>query len=138
MAVTKDLGRVRIVWQGSYDNGLQYKFLDAVSYNGSSYVCYSTQLPPIGTLPVSGEYWAILSMKGDKGDKGDTFSIKNTYSSIDDMNADYTNPNIKIGDFVIITSPTHESDPDNGRLYVKGTTEFDFITDLSAFRHLPS
>lgn len=131
MATQKDLGRVRLVWQGDYDSNMQYQFLDAVSYFGSSYVCYSSQLPPKGTLPTSAEYWAILALKGIKGDTGKDFKIVKTYATIAAMQADFSNPSILEGDFVIITSATHDQDPDNARLYVKGKTEFNFITDLS-------
>ena len=45
------------------------------------------------------------------------------------MNADYNNPAVAIGDFVLIASTV--SDPDNAKMYVKGETTYDYVTDLS-------
>ena len=92
--------------------------------------------------------------KGDKGDKWDTwatwpqgatwpqwpqgvqwiqwetwdaFAIYKTYASISAMNADKANvPEWK---FVMITSTVE--DPDNSKLYVKGASDFSFVTDMS-------
>lgn len=66
-------------------------------------------------------------IQGTKGDAGKDFSIKKTYASVEEMNADKTN--ISEGDFVIIASSVE--DPDNSKLYVKGATDFVFLTDLS-------
>lgn len=45
------------------------------------------------------------------------------------MNLDFSNSNVKFGDFVIITSTV--DDPDNAKLYVKTSSGFNFITDMS-------
>lgn len=86
--------------------------------------------------------------KGDKGDKGDTgatgpqgvqgiqgiqgepgkaFSIYKTYASVSAMNADAAN--VPEGNFVLIVSDVE--DEDNAKLYVKGASEFSFLTDMS-------
>lgn len=67
--------------------------------------------------------------QGPKGDKGDAFSIAAIYSSLAEMNLDFSNSNVKFGDFVIITSTV--DDPDNAKLYVKTSSGFNFITDMS-------
>lgn len=67
--------------------------------------------------------------QGPKGDKGDAFSIAAVYSSLAEMNLDFSNSNVKFGDFVIITSTV--DDPDNAKLYVKTSSGFNFITDMS-------
>lgn len=69
-------------------------------------------------------------LKGDKGDQGNPFVIKKSYESISAMKADFNNSELKQYDFVIINTvdPNHV---DNSKLYMKGATEFDFITDLS-------
>ena len=64
---------------------------------------------------------------GDTGAKGDPFSIYKTYSSISSMEADATN--VPEGMFVAISSTVE--DPDNAKLYLKGTSTFSFITDMS-------
>ena len=68
--------------------------------------------------------------KGEKGDQGNPFVIKKSYESISAMKADYSNSSLKLYDFVIINTvdPNHA---DNSKLYMKGQTEFEFITDLS-------
>lgn len=65
--------------------------------------------------------------KGEKGDTGEGFSIFKTYASVATMNADKAN--VQQGKFVLIASNTE--DVDNAKLYVKGATDFTFLTDLS-------
>lgn len=67
---------------------------------------------------------------GPKGDPGEPFQIRKIYSSVDEMEADYNNPGIEEGDFVLIETGNVE-DPDNSKLYVKGPTGWQFVTDLS-------
>lgn len=68
--------------------------------------------------------------QGPKGDKGDPFSIAKVYSSVSEMNTDFSNPDIPQGAFVIINTGNVE-DEDNANLYVKGETAYSFVTDLS-------
>lgn len=72
---------------------------------------------------------AIRGVQGPKGDKGDPFSISKIYSSIEAMNADFDNPEVEPDAFVIIEDETYTED--NGKLYIKGETHFQYITDLS-------
>src|SRR5690606_26598864 len=67
------------------------------------------------------------ALKGVKGDKGDPFTIYKSYQSITEMEADMAN--VPDGKFVVIAS--HEEDPDNAKLYLRGEADFVFITDLS-------
>lgn len=67
---------------------------------------------------------------GPKGDAGAPFAIKKIYSSISEMEADFSNPEIKEGEFVIINS-NNTNDEDNGKLYLKAADSFSFIVDLS-------
>ena len=71
----------------------------------------------------------IQGPKGDKGDQGNPFVIKKAYASVSAMNADFSNSAISLYDFVIINS--NVDDPDNSKLYMKGATAFEFVTDLS-------
>lgn len=59
---TIDLGKVAVVPKGEYDAETQYEVLDAVSYQGSSYLAIEDSL---GIVPTNPEYWMILSQKGD-------------------------------------------------------------------------
>ena len=61
--------------------------------------------------------------------QGDSFHIVKTYASVAEMNADYNNSNVKIGDFVMITSTVE--DPDNAKIYVKGNEAYTFVVDMS-------
>lgn len=67
---------------------------------------------------------------GPKGDTGEPFQIRKIYDSVASMEADYNNPGIEEGDFVLIETGNVE-DPDNSKLYVKGPTGWQFVTDLS-------
>ena len=69
-------------------------------------------------------------LQGPKGDKGDPFSIKKIYFSIGEMNADFSGTDVSEGEFVLINTGNVE-DEDNAKLYVKGQTSYNFITDLS-------
>lgn len=84
---------------------------------------------PQGPQGLQGEAGAT-GPKGDKGDTGEpgkSFSITKTFSSIAEMEEEIDS--IEEGDFVLIASDV--DDEDNAKLYVKTTTEFKFLTDLS-------
>lgn len=66
-------------------------------------------------------------IQGVQGPAGKDFSIYKTYASVAAMEADKNN--VPEGEFVIIASDP--SDPDNAKLYVKGSSDFTFISDLS-------
>lgn len=61
---------------------------------------------------------------------GDAFTIVKTYPSIKAMEDDYNNPEVKTGQFVMIDTGDVENEEDS-RLYLKGNTEWKFISDLS-------
>ena len=64
---------------------------------------------------------------GETGPAGAPFTIYRTYSTIALMEADFAN--VPDGSFVAIQS--NVEDPDNAKLYLRGTSEFTFITDMS-------
>lgn len=70
------------------------------------------------------------AFKGEKGDKGDPFRVTAVYASVAEMNADFDNPDIPVGAFVVIDTGNVD-DEENARLYIKGKTSYTFITDLS-------
>ena len=51
-------------WLGAYAGGTAYVIDDAVSYNGSSYIC---KLASTGNLPTNTTYWDTLAEKGASG-----------------------------------------------------------------------
>lgn len=61
---------------------------------------------------------------------GDAFTIVKTYPSIQAMEDDYNNPEVKMGQFVMIDTGDVENEEDS-RLYLKGDTKWKFISDLS-------
>lgn len=69
----------------------------------------------------------LQGVAGTNGKDGKNFSISKTYESIALMEAD--KDNVSEGDFVMIVSTVE--DEDNSKLFVKGTTDFVFIADLS-------
>lgn len=64
---------------------------------------------------------------GDTGPAGAPFTIYRTYATIALMEADFAN--VPDGSFVAIQS--NVEDPDNTKLYLRGNSEFTFITDMS-------
>ena len=79
--------------------------------------------PPANAINIKGP-------QGPKGDKGDPFTIAKIYSSIAEMNASYSTDGIALGSFVLINTGNVE-DFENARLYIKGTSAYEYITDLS-------
>ena len=65
--------------------------------------------------------------QGIQGPAGKDFRIYKTYSTILEMEADFAN--VPVGEFVIITS--NVEDPDNAKLFCKGSSAFSFIADMS-------
>src|SRR5699024_6441581 len=57
------------------------------------------------------------------------FSISKVYASVEEMNSGYASDGLEQGDFVIITSDVENED--NAKLYVKGPSQYDFVTDMS-------
>jgi hypothetical protein len=64
---TIDLGRIKMVWRGAYNNATAYTPDDAVSYNGSSYICI---LASTGNLPTNATYFEQMSSAGTNGTNG--------------------------------------------------------------------
>ena len=63
MALT-NLGRILILWKGVYDPVTNYDKLDAVGYDGSSYLCTK----PCTGIPLSNtEYWVCIAKRGNDG-----------------------------------------------------------------------
>lgn len=67
---------------------------------------------------------------GPQGPQGEPFQVKKVYTSVAQMNAGYATDGVKVGQFVMINTGNVQ-DADNAKLYCKGSTKYDFITDLS-------
>ena len=67
---------------------------------------------------------------GQKGEKGDPFSIAKVYKSVAEMNSGYAADGVPQGGFVVINTGNVE-DEDNAKLFYKGTAKYEYLTDLS-------
>ncbi len=78
----------------------------------------------------SGSLKGAQGPQGVQGPAGDPFTIAKTYSSISAMNSGYSTDGVKQGQFVVIDTG-NVNDADNAKLYIKGTTAYTYLTDLS-------
>jgi len=62
---TIDLGKIKMVWRSAYNNATAYTIDDAVSYNGTSYICIAATT---GNTPPNATYWNVLAEKGTDAD----------------------------------------------------------------------
>ena len=62
---TIDLGKIKMVWRGAYDNATAYTPDDVVSSGGSSYICI---LASTGNAVSNGTYWQQMASKGTDAD----------------------------------------------------------------------
>lgn len=68
--------------------------------------------------------------EGPAGEAGKPFTIAKTYTSVSEMNADFANTDVPEGAFVAIATG-NVNDEDNAKIYMKGTTQFEYLFDLS-------
>lgn len=78
-------GPAGLNWLGAYAGGTTYAVDDAVSYNGSSYVC---KLASTGNLPTNTTYWDTLAEKGASGSgagdvTGPASAVANNFAAFD-------------------------------------------------------
>lgn len=73
--------------------------------------------------------------QGEKGDKGDPFTIAKVYDSVEAMNRGYATDGVPVGGFVAIETGD-VNDEDNAKLYIKGATAYEYLTDLSGAQGL--
>ena len=58
---TIDLGKIKIVWRGTYAGGTAYTPDDAVVHSGTSYICIANTT---GNTPPNATYWNVLAQGG--------------------------------------------------------------------------
>lgn len=66
-----------IYWRGEYDPLIQYYVLNAVSYQGSSYIC---KIASKGNLPTDAMYWDLMAIKGTDGSGGVDYNLVIAYA----------------------------------------------------------
>lgn len=72
----------------------------------------------------------FVGPQGVQGKQGEPFQVAKVYESISAMNDGYATDGVKVGQFVVINTGNVE-DEDNAKLFLKGTTAYGFITDMS-------
>lgn len=99
---------------------------------------YDVYAQNAGGNPMSEIEW-LESLRGSKGETGEAgpagepgppFKIAKIYSSVEEMNNDFSNNDVEETQFVLINTNSIE-DPDNAKLYIKSATEYSFVSDLS-------
>ena len=58
-------------WRGAWEEDTEYRKLDAVSYDGSSYI-FTSDTHVIGSIPGVDEEWGLMAQKGNDGANGVT------------------------------------------------------------------
>jgi hypothetical protein len=71
---TVDLGKIKMVWRGAYNNATAYTPDDVVSSGGTSYICI---LASTGNAVTNTTYWNVLAQAGTDGtDVGTTITTQ--------------------------------------------------------------
>jgi hypothetical protein len=78
----------------------------------------------------SGDSLAWQLIGNIKGAAGRDFKVDKLYASVSAMNSGYANDSVPVGGFVLINTGNVE-DEDNAKLYVKGSSAYEYLTDLS-------
>ena len=60
-----NLGKVRTVWQGTYNSATTYSIADGVDYLGSSYILKVAS--SLNVIPTNTTNWSLAASKGDTG-----------------------------------------------------------------------
>lgn len=91
---------------------------------------YKAELISNNPPKIVNNYWWIFSIVDNKyinseiRANGKDFVIRKTYSSISEMNDDFSNPAVEVGEFVMVNTA------DVSKLFLKSDTEWVFISDL--------
>ena len=90
---------------------------------------------PVGPAGPKGEAGAVGPMgpqgpAGKNGVDGKPFTIAKVFTSVAEMNKGFATDGIAEGAFVVINTGNVQ-DEDNGKLYTKGKSAYQFLTDLS-------
>ena len=138
MSITKNrITNEKVAGMIKYENDDQIEFLQGF---GPKFVETEVEKVSIGSGPQGpkgdkgdpGEQGPVgpQGLKGDKGDPGKPFTIAKIYNSVEIMNSEYSTDEVPVGGFVLIETGSVD-DPDNSKLYVKGSSQYEYVTDLS-------
>lgn len=76
-------------------------------------------------------FQGVQGVQGPQGERGSPFSIHRTYRTKEELQADTSVPE---GRMAVVASSNPDTDEDNGRLYVRTATGWDFLLDLSGVK----
>lgn len=86
-----------------------------------------------GIQGIQGEQ-GVQGEQGIKGDTGDSFTITKSYPTVAELLADFNNPDLPEGAFVIVSSDSPDTDEDNAKVFIKNSTEFKYITTMRGLK----
>ena len=76
-------------------------------------------------------FQGVQGIQGPPGERGSPFNIHRTYRTKEELQADTSVPE---GRMAVVASSNPDTDEDNGRLYVRTATGWDFLLDLSGVK----
>ena len=106
----------------TYQNSSKFWAQQAASSAGDA-----TKYPTI----IDGIWWVWnpTTQQYESSGYGAEWKIKKTYASITAMNADFAGTDVVAGEYVMIAS--NVDDEDNAKIYVKGSSAWHFVVDMS-------
>lgn len=123
-------GPVGMVWKDAYVGATAYVVNDAVSYNGSSYICI---LNSTGNLPTDTTYWSLVAQKGSDGlGAGDMLAsvydptnVAGDAFDMDNMEQGTTNKFLSSAELTVVqnTSGTNTGDQEANDFDIKDLTD---------------
>lgn len=124
MTSEKKLGIVCPVPRGDWNKTTTYYYLNIVKYSTASFIAKKSNIN-IEPLVSSHwkDYWQLLV-------GAERFTISKTYSSISEMNANFSTDDVPLYGFVLIETGNANNE-DNAKLFVKEETGYEYLTDLS-------
>lgn len=119
-------------WERSYDNGATWEDLGVQATGDTGPRGERGEQGKQGEQGIQGIQGeqGIQGIQGIQGEKGDPFTISKVYNSVQEMDAGYATDGVPVGGFVVINTGSVE-DEYNARLYIKGTSVYQYLTDLS-------
>ena len=127
-----DLGRLRFVWQGAWDNATAYELNDVVTNSNVIYVGIATSIPA-GTLTTNTSYWAaMLDTSTFATDSDITTAVNNLVDSAPGALDTLNELAAALGDDANFSTTVTNS------LATKAPLLADFVTDATTSRTITS
>lgn len=129
---TDENGRSKSTLNVSYTDGKTdtVQISDGIGIKSAAQTKASTLSGELNEYTVNLTDGTESKIKVYNGRAGKDFRIRKTYTSIAEMEADFSGDEVEAYDFAMIDTGSVE-DADTGKLYCKGETEWKYIGDLS-------